>query len=407
MGRLRVYLSTFTEAGDYDDYVEITEDVIFNSMGDIRQALDDEEYNVGVFKVADFKLQLRNEHGRYSDVGEEKTIFRYQRADSLVKIVWDKQNYPPMCGVVKAGETIAGNESVELYEGLLNDDSAETEIKSQIAEFRILGKDHIFARTETELGHVDDGMTVSEILLAILSVSKISEILNVDAPNIDPGVDAVIDLTDEWLNTTVKEALDDLLQISNSVLYIIGVTVYIKPRDANPALAATFYGQASNEGIENIIEINQIKSGLSTMFNMWTWEDTTLVSRDTESITQNGVRKKEIGFDQVTNNTTRQAVLDALKTEFGTEKRSLNIVVPITEEFLALFLLDRVTIDYPTVFYAADEQGVPVYGVAIYGEARWPVGEWSLTLNTDTEWKILGRQIKTKTQLIEFRLREI
>lgn len=408
MSRLRVYMKTFGSDGEYlPDYREITEDISATSMGDIRQILDDNVYDVGVFKVSDFQLTLRNENGLYSEPGSLRTLFRYKRADTLIKIVWQIDNVESICGIWPCGGFVAGNEQIEIYEGLLNDDSAETEIREQKAEFKVLGKESLFARVEAPYSSFAPGDLASLIMFRCLNQSPIVDLLGVGSDNIDPALDFTIDDVTGWENSTVREVMSDLLTLTNSVLYIRDGSIYIKSRDEGASVSATFYGQGSNTGIENIMGITNIRTGINKMFNYWTWKDTSLRARDLDSIDRNGIKKKEIEYDEVTDSTKRQNILNELRNEFGQEKMSLNIVVPMTIDFLDLYLLDKVTIDYPTVFYVAEGEVFPIYGVSRYGEAVYPFGEWSLTLDTNTEWKIMGRSLKLKNQQIEFQLKEV
>lgn len=406
--RFRVYLKPFTEAGVYEsDWTEVTGDVGDNGLSDIRQVLDDEEYNVGVFKYADFNLLLRNEHGLYSDVGTEQSIFRYKRSDTLVKITWQQQEFESLAGMVTAGEFIAENAEYTVFIGLLNDEASDTDIRDQVVSFKVLGRESIFTRIEVPYASIANGDTVKAIMLDLLDQAGITNLLTVNTLNINPSLNIVVDDVSGFENQTVKEALDDLLQISNSVLYIKDDTIYVSSRDESAAVEATFYGQASNDGIENIVDLTNIKNGLSRTFNFWTWEDTTLQSTESDSITRYGVKKKAISFESITNNTRRQQVLDAYRDEFGQPKTEFTLLTNITPEMLELDLLDKVTIDYPTVFYAAEDSDLPIYGVHEYGAVKYPIGVWSLTIPTSDSFKVMGKILKTKNRQIEFKFRKV
>jgi hypothetical protein len=128
--RFRVYLKPFDDTGNYvADWIEVTSDVSADSMADLRQVLDDDTYNVGVFRFADFALKLRNEQGLYSDAGELRSIFQYKRSDALVRITWQLQDFESHPGVIIPGEFIPGNDEVEIFEGLLSDEASDTDIR--------------------------------------------------------------------------------------------------------------------------------------------------------------------------------------------------------------------------------------------------------------------------------------
>jgi len=60
------------------------------------------------------------------------------------------------------------------------------------------------------------------------------------------------------------------------------------------------------------------------------------------------------------------------------------------------------------VYLAVGNNPIPRYDLDIYDdEARYPDGIFSLELTTDQFYKVMGRSIDCKNQLIEFNLREI
>lgn len=407
MSLFRVFLKPFNDDGTYqDDYIEVTEDVKRESVGDIRQAIDDDEYEVGVLKFADFSFELRNENGRYSDVGTEQTIFRYSRAGSKVKVIWQEQNFEPYAGVAYCGGTIAGNEEIETFEGLLNDESADSDVMNQGAKFRVLSKESVFSNTETPFSDIANGDTVKELIVAALSQTLITDLLTVDALNINPGYNAVIDDVSGYENSTVKELLDDLLRSSSSVLYVKNDTVYVSARVIGATLAYEFFGQASNRGLENIINLNGIRSGLNKTFNYWTWPETDLLRKDDTSVARYGVRKKEVQVDAITTTGTREDILEALLDQFKDPKQEFTLTTPINPDTLALNILDKVKVDYPTVLFPASGHDIPIYDVSIYDEDFYPFEEWTFVVPYEDNYKIMSKNIKTKDQVLEFILKK-
>jgi len=91
------------------------------------------------------------------------------------------------------------------------------------------------------------------------------------------------------------------LEASNAVLYVSSDTIHVTNRDETSKAIETFYGQASNIGIESLQKVSSIKSGRNKMFNLVRWADTTLVAKSTSSIDDFGVRDKEIDISLFTN----------------------------------------------------------------------------------------------------------
>lgn len=415
MSSYRVYIKTFDEIGNYlPNWQEVTEDCTQDDLSDIREILDDDEYNVGLFKNSEFGLSLKNENGMYSDPTEPKSMFIYRRGNSLVRITWVQQDTAALAGMFICGQQVIPNEEIILFTGLLNDDASATDIKDQIAHFKILGRESIFELVETPFASLANGQTCSQILQACLSVADITLLLTYVSGNIVPALDVVVDDVSTYMNSTIKDVLDDILKISGSVFYIKNDVMHVTSRAAGSNVA-TFYGQASPRGAESIMDLTQVKTGQEKVFNYWTWQNTALISKDQDSIDQFGVKPyggsisadNGLSFDAITNPVTQQSILDSYRDEFGQQKASLILLVPMTPTYLAIEHLDKVSIDYPTVYYASNDNAIPIYGISRYGQSNYPNGVWSLTINAIDEWKVMGRSIKTKNQQIEFTLRRV
>jgi CBS domain-containing protein len=93
-------------------------------------------------------------------------------------------------------------------------------------------------------------------------------LLTVSIGNIDVAEEHLVDDITPFEDTTVKDALNKLLEASGAILYVKDDTVYVKPRAATTTDPVTFYGQASNIGIENLIDATSIRSGRNKMFTI-------------------------------------------------------------------------------------------------------------------------------------------
>lgn len=407
MSRFRAYIKPRDSQGILTEYIEVTQDIDFGSMGSIDQTIDNDRFQVGLFNFNSFGIKLRNEHGLYSDVTELSSIFRFRRGGCPFKLTWQIEDEFPECGVAICGKAKLSPE-VDVLVGVLNDEATTLNLQDQRISFTVLTADAVFDAVETPHASISVSDLYSDTLLLVLNQSEITELLTVDVANINVGLDLAMDVVSEFENTTVKEALDKLLFQSNSVLYIEDETVFIKNRDGGLVSEHTFFGQGSETGIEDVVNIGTISTGLNNVFNFWTWSDTTLKSQDATSISANGIRKKSIEFDEITDSGKRQQVLDEQKTQFSSKKQEFNLTSFVSYETLALGLLARVNVDYPTVYYTATYGGIfPVYGVARYGKAVYPLSETSMTIDVATNFKIMGISILTKEQNIVFKLKEI
>jgi len=406
MSRFRAYIRPFDSQGNLTEYQEVTEDVDFKSMGKISQKLDNDRFNVGLLRFSTFNLKLRNETGKYSGVETIQSIFRFRRGGSQFKVTWQVSDENTQCGIAVCGASKISPE-IEVFVGVLNDESTTLNIVDQRIQFRVFTVDSIFPSIETPFSSLSNGDLYSEALLTILNQTAITQYMTVDVANISVGLDIAMDTVADFENTTVKEALDRLLFQSNSVLYVTDNVLFIKSRDGGATSQFTFRGQASNEGVEDVIALSEVSTGLNSVFNFWTWADTTLVSSDATSIQENGIKKKEIAFDELTGGSKQQQVLDAQRDEFSTKKQQFQLTTSLSYETLELGILDQVRVDYPTVYSPAsigDE--LPIYGLAIYGEAKYPIGEFSITIDQATPFKITSINIDTKKQTVTFKLEE-
>lgn len=390
------------------DWIEITSDVDVNSFASLTQKLDNKEYDIGVFNFGDMSLTLRNESGKYAKVGESNTIFGYKRGGTKVKITYMLQDDPPWCGVAICGQAKIFDEQ-DIFTGLLVDETTDEDVINQNIVFRVLGLESIFKEVIINFGSISAGDLFSEILYTILNQSKITELITVSALNISVGTDQMIDSITGLQNKTVKETLDTILLLSNSILYIDRENVlHISPRVPSLSVLWNFYGQASVDGPENIQNLSDIRNGLNRTFNFIRWSQTTLAAEDANSTAKFGYRIKEIESDVITDNSKRNAILQNIRDYFGTPKRELELTTIIKDyDIFDLFILDKVSIDYPTVYFIKEGGSYPIYDSSLYDEAEYPLAEWSLEIDPSVEWMITGRKIDFRNQLITYNLREV
>jgi hypothetical protein len=401
----RVYIKPFDDTGAYTEWLEVTKDVIFSSLGSINTDLDNTDYDIGVYRVSNFKVTLNNLNGKYSDVGSEQTIFKYKRSDSLVRITWEIEETGPFVGIAESGSGYL-SEEIDIFVGLLNDESLSMDLSKQEVSFMCLGRESVFQRQIVPFGTISNGDLISTVLYNILNQEAISELMTVDASNIACGIDVTIDSIASLQNKTVQEGLNKLLLASNSVLYIQDDSVFISPRVASDDVRFTFYGQGSPRGQENILDLKNIRNGLNRTFNYFTWKDTALYSSDLTSVDKYGVRKKELDFEFITTDVKRQSILDALSLEFKLPKQEFDLYTTLNYQSMAVDLLDRVSIDYPRV-YLTGNNPLPICGIAICGEAILPRALWSFDISPIDGYKIIGKSLDIKNSLIKFRARLI
>ena len=403
----RVYINPFDDFGEYRGYIEVTKDVIMSSLGSISSALDNTAYDIGVFRVSNFKISLNNSNGVYSDVGNEESIFRYKRSESLIKITWEIEDFGgPFVGIAESEGGYLSEETT-MFIGLLNDDSLVMDLSKQTVDFTCLGRESIFSKTILPFGSISNGDLYSEVLYALLNLPAITDLLTVDALNISCGCDQTIDSIAGFQNKTVTEGLNLMLLASNSVLYIKNDTVYVSPRDAGATVAFTFHGQGSNTGAENVYNISNIKNGLGKTFNFFTWKATALYSTDITSTLKYGSITKELDYEFCTDTTKRQSILDSLRDEFYAPKQEFDISTPLTYESLLVNLLDKVSINYPRVYVSVSGSGLPICGIAVCGSSVLPKALWDFAVADTDYYKVTGISLNILNSILTFSVRLI
>jgi len=247
---------------------------------------------------------------------------------------------------------------------------------------------------------------VESILFDCLNQTKITSLLTVSAANITTSVNSVTDDISTLQGKTVLEAVKELLKISNSVMYILNDTIFIKPRAPTASVIYNFYGQASIAGIENVENIQNVKTGSQRIFNYLNWKDTSTICTNTASISLWGVKKKEFDSGIITNATRRQTILDAVLAEFKDPQQEFTLQTPLNIQTIQLTLLDKVVIDYPIQFVET-ENPLPICGAATCGEAVSPLGVWAFVIPDTDSYKVMNKQIDISNGKVILGLRKV
>jgi hypothetical protein len=404
----RVYIAVVASNGSFGSYQEVTDDCDIEGLGTIDQQLDNTDYNIGIYRNSNLSITFRNDTGKYSDTGQPNSMFTWTRGGSLVKLTWQGSVDPPKCGFTIADGTSCLAVETTLFIGILDDSSVTMNFSDQKVTFSLMGRETVFNNVNVPFTSptIVAGSLISDIIKVCLNQTVITNVLTYSASLISVGLDSTVDSVADLQNKTVWEALQDLLLITNSILYILSDSIYVQPRTVGSTLQFTFYGESSIVGAENIIDITNLKSGLSRTFNYLFWTPSNQASSDSISISKYGVQSKEFNFSYITNTTNQSALLASILAEFSNPKREMDIVTPLTYTTIALFLLNKVAIDFPPV-YLPGNNAYPICGTAVCGTAVLPNAIFSFTENPANFYKIIGSSIDPSSDLITFSLRAV
>lgn len=408
MGIIRTYLKVFNIDGNYEeDFIEISRDVL--SVGDIQRGVDNTEFDVGVVKNSSLKLRLRNDTGKYSDVGDFQSIFNFSRKNSIIRVDYSRNVTPLIAGFFEPGKKPL-DKTVTLFEGLINDVTSASDIESQFADFTVLGYESVLSEIEVPFASIGSTDSYKDVLSKCLDMPPFRDLVSFNVLNINPGLSISIDTKVFLENKTVGEVLPRLLLDSGSVFYIKDGNAIISSREPTVDLKRTFYGQSSIDGIEDILNIPVYRDGVNRVKNFWRWKDTSLRALDSTSISVYGAQVKELESQLIEASSTVkiQSILDEYRDDFRDPKIELDLITPMNTDTIDLQILDRVKIDYPTVYEAPDGSVIARYGLSIYGENRYPFGRWNLVIDPDqVAFKIINEKLSPRNKTITFKLREI
>ncbi len=395
-----------------DDFIDVTPDVIFNGIGGIDATLDNNDFEVGVFKHKNFNLKLLNFHGKYSEIGTTTTIFRHARGNSIVKVEWEINPEPRPLGFFPAGEfMLSPRQTVGTF--LLKEDTLAGRAQENNVKFTCLAFTTLFDGVVVPFGgaggDVQDGDLFSVAIFKILNQTHITDLLTVTQANIVTATDVTID--DKTLgdleNKTGTQALKKILKYANSVLTIVNDTVFVSNRDPSADVKFTFRGVGSVNGTENIIDIAKDRSGRHRIINFAKVKDSSIFAQDGNSIDDFEVRDIEIDLAFITGGAKQQSAVNAIVAEFANPKRELVLITPLNYDILDLNFLDRVKIDLPPRLLQRDGADLPFYEVAEYEIAEYPDEILDIEISILAEFKITAIRLDPRKEIMALELRRI
>lgn len=406
MAAYTFYLSFPNPDGTYSDFLEVTDDVLENGLGNLKQTLESNEFDVGKITFGNIDITLRNEHSRYSDALNPSSIFTHKRDETILKIVWNRNDFDMWCGNWACGYAFLSPPQI-VFEGLLEDGNTEFDTDSQTIKFRFMSLDSIINKTDTPYSSLLVSDTATTLLYKILNQTKITQFFEVSPANISVSNNFVPDSIASLENKKCLDSIQEILKLANAILFVRDRVIYVRTRVPDPTPSFTFYGPASDNGIENILDISKYSIGLNRTFNYLKWANTTIVQKFDDSIALYGKREKEIDSDLITTTPKRTAVLLSYLTEFGFPIIELNLTAQLTTEISQLGFLNRIVIDYPYDILVAKDEISARYNQARYSQDKYARTVNSMFISSSRNWKILNINTNTKNHTVEYKLREV
>lgn len=412
MSQWRVYIAPSESATTWQDWREVTQYVDASSIGDISQAIDKDDFSIGLAKNSSVSFRIKNDTGQFSDENTIDTIFPYRRAGSRVKITYFADFEPPICGMAICGLAILGDE-IPVFEGLLAGDSVGQDVNTDMITLTVLGYESIFEAIEFDYSKINTTTAPLTMLYNILNIEAVTSLLTLDFANWTSGVNELFDIATEFEEVdSIQEAIEIFLGYLNAFLFIDGTTLYVRNKEESAELLYTFYGQASDIGIENIQNISDFKDGTNRLYNLFRWNNDEVPYKisNSASIGRYGLKKtEEIGGESYTNTSKINNILTSYLIEYDQKKKEMVLTAPIKMDMLGLIFMDKVNIDYPIPIYPAQGGIFPTWNTSsmTWGEFYWPETYFNFSISSVEYFKIIGIKISPKSDLISFTLRGV
>ncbi len=382
--------NTYGATVDVTKDVEIEEYIKQKGITSIKREVDNGDFDIGVFVFDSINITCLNINGKFADATDSRSMFKYMRDKAKVAVNFfdGKSNSPSIS-----------------FKGLIDDRATKMNFEKNEVKLKVLSQDSIINRTKVPSGVITNGTLVSRAINVILSLPEITGILNYEEYRISPLNDYVIDDGSYFDGKTIKDALDELLLISNSVLLVDKEdNIHVRSRAHNSGVIHRFYGEGDVFGRQNIININNYNNGLQRAFN------TVKVGDQSQSnlgfIDLYGDNVKALKFDFITDPDTQANIARDLLDYWKAPKIELEVIAK-TSEVKELNFFDLVAIDYYYRVRPYQDNKLPMYGSARYGEAVYPYVSGNLKISPNMAFKVIGLTEDPATFVTTVKLREI
>lgn len=380
--------NTYGETIDVTKDIDISEFVTDKGIGKIKNQIDNGDYEFGVFTFSDITLNLLNYDGRFNDETSASSIFNYRRDLAKVRVLFYN---------TQGTSTIS-------FDGIINDEATKQNYNKGTIKFKVLSYSSIFKKTKVPAGVITNGVTFSSAIKTILNITDITSILNYDPSNISVGLDLTIDDGSKFDNRTVKDALNSLLVVSSSILYIDeSNNIIVSNRTENNITPIEFFGGNDIFGRENILKLDKFNNGLQRMFNSLVVNGIT--TEDLISINTLGVRQKSFTFDYITDTTKYIPIANAILDDFKNKRAEMEITVK-SEIADTIKILDLIKVNMTSLLKPYENRDCyPLYGIAKYGQNNYPLTINPLPIRKIDLFKVIGIFEDPKTFTTKLKIR--
>ncbi len=374
----RVLFTPLISSETYGDTVDVTQDIdltdFIQNIGSLRREIDNGDYDIGIFTFGDITITAINQSRRFNSPRDAKSIFKFRRDRCRVDIKFFDDE---------------GNETTT-FRGLINDDATRIDFERNNVRFRVLSVDSIFRQVNVPSGSIVDGDLFSTAINRILNLPEITATLSYDPANVQVDLDLQIDVGEVFSSISTKDALDMLMLVSNSILYVDKENVVRVHSRRENAQRFDFYGPSDLFGRpENILRVRNYNTGVQRALSSIRINEDTIVENP-EWQEEYGFREKEITIDFINDSEKEEEIANRLIRDFSVPKPELEITV-LSTDVVGVELLDLVSISYDYRYTPSDDdERLPMWGQVQWGEFRWPAASGSFKILPKEKWKVIS-----------------
>lgn len=354
--------------------IDISEFVTEKGIGKIKNQIDNDDYEFGIFTFSDITLNMVNYSGKFNDEFSSYSIFKFKRDLAKVKIQF----------INTAGSAVIN------FEGIINDEATRQDNVKGTVKFKVLSFSSIFRKIKVPAGVIINGVSFSSAIKTILNNPDITSLLTFDPGKITVGLDLAVDDGSKLDDRTVKNSINDLLLVSSSILFIDDTqTIIVTTRtDESEAVTHSYFAGNDVLGREDVLSIKNFNTGLHRLFNGIIVNG--FLTEDSISANRNGVRQKSLTFDFITNSANFITIGNAILDDFRNPRFEMELKVR-TEDSLTVKILDLVNISFTSVIMPAEDKTIfPLYGVSKYGEDNYPLVSNPLPIRNNELFRVIG-----------------
>lgn len=393
----QVLITPLVARNTYGTEVDSTMDIVIddyvkrNGLNSIQREVDNGDFDFGVFVFNSVNLTCINENGRFSDQSDSRSMFKFSRDKAKVTIKYfDGEN----------------EDAISSFVGIVDERATKMDFQKNEVKMVVLSTDSIINRVKVAGGLVVTGSLVSTAIKSILNVPEITSVLDYDPSNINVKDDYIIDDGSYFSNKKTKDALDDLLSISNSVMIVEGFSnIIVRSRDVNLDRGVfRFYGEGDIFGRQNILKIKNYNTGLHRAFN--TVKVGSQVETNQGYVQEFGDNSKTIEFPFITDDEKQTQIAQSILDYWKTPKIEMEIIAR-TKDVSSLWFFDLVSVDYPLRLKTEDGAKLPVYGVTEYGDGVYPRQFGNIKISPKIAFKVIGKTEDPASFTTTIKLRQV